>query len=113
MIEVAFRVVREWDVVKVKLTNEGEERVNRLTAEGKCLACECELEPGQKVVCGCCVSCDQSQRYAIRVGKATLHGLIKIGERMPAGTPGGKPKTAYSTRLLGRERHTPRKAKGA
>jgi hypothetical protein len=101
MLEVVFRVVKEFSVVKVKLTNNGEERLKRLTAEGKCLACERPVA-GEKVVCGCCVSCDQSQRYAMRIGRVTLQELIAAGERQVKKTGGRKPKTAYSAKLLGR-----------
>lgn len=101
MLEVVFRVVKEFDVVKVKLTAEGEERLARLTAERKCLACECSVV-GQKVVCGCCVACDQSQRYAMRKGITTLRQLISSGERKVKATPGRKPGSAYAAKLLGR-----------
>jgi hypothetical protein len=101
MSEVTFRVVKEFDVVKVRITAEGEARVKRLTAARKCLACECDLVG--KTVCGCCESCDQTQRYAMRKGLTTLRALIATGERRAPGKGGRKPGSAYAKRLLGRE----------
>lgn len=103
MNEVMFRVVKEFDVMKVNRTKAGQERVNRLTKENKCLACECSLLVDVKTVSGCCASCAQSQYYAIRRGKTTTVELIKHGERLPPQTPGRKPSSAYAARLLGRE----------
>lgn len=105
-IELMYCVVKEWNVVKVKLTKDGAERVARLQAANCCLACELPIEPGQQVVCGVHANCDNGQRYAIRKGKATLEELIKKGERRPAGEVGygPKPKTDYQAKLLGRKR---------
>lgn len=102
-VHVAFRVVREWDVVQVELTAEGESRVNRLTAEGKCLDCEVAFEPGDKVVCGCHAACYASQYYSIRKGKTTVTVLIQSGYRLPNGTPGRKPRTEQQAKRLGRK----------
>jgi hypothetical protein len=105
-VELMYCVVKEWNVVKVKLTKEGAERVTRLQAAKCCLACELPIEPGQQVVCGVHVNCDNTQRYAIRKGKTTVDDLIKKGERRPPGEQGygPKPKTDYAAKLLGRKK---------
>lgn len=102
MTEVVFRVVKEFDVVRVVLTKEGEQRIKLLSAEGKCLACERVLDASEKIVCGCCESCDQTQRYAMRKGFVTLNSLLKSGERKVAQTGGRKPKSDYAKKLLGK-----------
>ncbi len=90
--------------MKVKLTKEGEERYNRLRSENKCLHCGEPLVPGEKVVCGCHVGCDQSQRNAINTGRTTQNQLIKEGKRtIPyEHGRGRKPKSAATAELLGR-----------
>lgn len=103
MTEVAFRVVKEFDVVKVKLTKEAASRIAKLLAENKCVACECEHRDGDKVVCGCCSSCYQAQANAMRTGKKTLRELIRDGERLIPKSGGRKPGSKYAARILGRE----------
>ncbi len=65
-LEIAFRVVREWDLVRVKRTKDGDERVSRLRGGEviQCLACELPQATGERFVCGTCPRCDQTQRYA-------------------------------------------------
>jgi hypothetical protein len=101
MTEVSFRVVKEFEVVRVKLTKEIQDRVQRLSAERKCLACQRDLVAGEKVTCGCCVQCYQIQSYAMRKGFVTLRSLIASGERKAAGVGGRKPASAYGMKLLG------------
>ena len=101
MSDVVFRVTREFDVIKIRQSKAVQERVARLVAAGKCLACECELAQAKKVVSGCCSSCAQAQYYAIRKHRTSLIELIKNGERLPAQPPGRKP-NEYAARLLGR-----------
>ncbi len=105
-VELMYCVVKEWNVVKVKLTREGAERVARLQAAKCCLACELPIVEGQQVVCGVHANCDNTQRYAIKKGKTTLDALIKNGERRPAGEAGygRKPSTDYGAKLLGRSK---------
>lgn len=102
MLEVAFRVVKEFDVVKVRLTKAVQNKLVSFAKERKCLACERLIPKTERMVCGCCMSCDQSQRYAMRKGKATLQQLLERGERAVKATPGRKPATAYAAKLLGR-----------
>jgi hypothetical protein len=103
MITVVLRVARDFDVIQLKLTKAVAKRVERLVGQDKCLACECALVAGAKTVSGCCMSCAQSQYYAIRKGHTTLQQLIRNGERLAPKTPGRKPRGAYSAKLLGRE----------
>lgn len=100
---VEFRVAKEWSIVKVKMTKAGTERKARLEAAGKCLACEIAFAENERKICGVHLSCDQTQRYAIRTGKTTLRELIRDGERLAATQGGRKPATKYAARLLGRE----------
>ncbi len=102
MLKVMFRVAREFDVIEIKLTQLVQDKLAAFAKERKCLACERQMEPEERLVCGCCVSCDQSQRYAIRKGKATLQDLLECGERAVQAIPGRKPATAYAAKLLGR-----------
>lgn len=108
IVEVSMCVPTEFTVVKVRLTQEAAARVEKLLAEGKCLACGVELgtlngKP-ERTVCGVHCSCDQTQRHAIRIGKETVASLIKRGERLAPGHRGlGRPpKTDYGAKLLGR-----------
>lgn len=102
MLKVVFRVAREFDVIEVKLTKAVQQRLVSFAKQRKCLACERVIPKTERMICGCCMSCDQSQRYAIRKGKATLQGLLERGERAVKATPGRKPATAYAAKLLGR-----------
>lgn len=109
-IEISYCVVKEWNVVTVRLTKEGAERVHRLQGEGRtfCLACELPLgkigDKEQRTVCGVHESCDQTQRHAVEKGHCTFAELIKAGERRAPGVRGVKPKTDYAAKLLGRKK---------
>lgn len=100
---VEYQIPKGVTVVRVKLTKAGEERFRRLSAEKKCLACEVPFKPGETTTRGCHLSCDQTQRYAMRMGKETDQSLVKRGERAPRKTGGRPPASAYAARLLGRE----------
>jgi hypothetical protein len=102
MLKVMFRVAKEFDVVEVKLTKLVQDKLVAFKSARKCLACEREIEPTERMCCGCCVSCDQTQRYAMRKGKITLEELLECGERAVQAIPGRKPANAYAAKLLGR-----------
>lgn len=104
MQSVEFRVIKEFDVVKVKISKEVAERIERLQRENKCIACECEFQPGERKTVGIHAdTCYQSQVYALRKGLVTLRELYANGERLAPKPGGRKPATAYAAKLLGRE----------
>ena len=101
---VVMRVVKEFDVIKIKLKKEVIARIERLQAQNKCIACECEFSAGERKTCGVHAdTCYQSQNYAIKKGIKTVRQLIEAGERLVP-TPGGRPPaSAYAARLLGHD----------
>jgi hypothetical protein len=104
MLKVVFRVAREFDVIEVKLTELVQKKLAAFAKEHKCLACERPIEKTERLICGCCVSCDQTQRYAMRKGKVTLEELLESGERAVKATSGRKPASDYAAKLLGRSK---------
>jgi protein-arginine kinase activator protein McsA len=89
MTEVVLRESHEI-MTAVKLTTEGKERVEKLTAEGKCLGCERTFDPDEVVRCGQCSACYQAARNAIRRRKTDKKTLIRDGKMLPPGK-GGRP----------------------
>jgi hypothetical protein len=102
MPEVMFRVATEFSVVKVKVTDEGQERVDRLSAEARCLGCEETLSG--KVRCGLCDTCYQGTRNAIRKKQVSRNDLIRSGHMRVPQTGGRKPKNEFTRSLQRRGR---------
>lgn len=90
MVEAVLHVAREFDVVKVKLTKQGAERVARLQAENKCLGCERDLIDDERVTCGQCTTCYNAAIVAIGKRRFSRTELIREG-KMLAPTKGGRP----------------------
>lgn len=101
---VVMRVVKEFDVVQIKLKKEVIARIERLQAENKCIACECEFLPGERKTCGVHGdTCYQSQNYAIKKGLVTVRQLIEAGERLVPTSGGRPPASSYAAKLLGHD----------
>lgn len=103
MVVYVFRIAREFDVVKIKVTKEGQERVERLIAADFCLGCEQPLkrdEGGKLIhVCGQCKTCYCATRRAIRAGRQRFEDLVRDGFAIPRATPGRKPVNKF-TRMV-------------
>jgi hypothetical protein len=100
--ESVFRVVKEWDVVRVRVTEEGRKRIERLLAENRCLGCEEPFADGEKVCCGQCTTCYPASMKGIRNHKVSRNNLIREGKMLSPGPPGPKPKNNYTRELSGR-----------
>ena len=103
MSEVMFCVAKEFDVVKVKMTKEGSDRVERLTAVGEhgaCLGCERAFEDGEITRCGQCHTCYNGTLYAISKKKTTRAALIKAGKMLAPRAGGRKPANDFTRSLM-------------
>jgi NifB/MoaA-like Fe-S oxidoreductase len=99
MPEAIFRVAREYDVVRVRVTEEGQARVERLTAENRCLGCEAEHQAEAKVTCGQCATCYPASMRAIRNKQTTRSQLIRDGKMLPPTKGGRKPANKFTQEL--------------
>jgi hypothetical protein len=100
--EVVFRVAREWDVVKVKISTEVEKRVVQLRAEGKCLGCEEPLTKGERVSRGLCMTCYHGARYAMKRRRTSEAQLLREGRLLEQNPGGRKPANKFTRELSGR-----------
>lgn len=96
MAEAVFRVAKEFDVMKVKLTKEGRERVERLSKEGRCLGCERKLQEGEKVTCGNCSTCYNA---LLKVPVATRIEKANEGKTLAPSPGGRKPANKFTQEL--------------
>lgn len=101
MSEVAFRVAKEWDVVRVRVTDEGQKRIDLLLPEGRCLGCEEKLQPGEQHKCGLHPTCYQAARRAINAKRVTRNQLIRDGKMLPPASGGRKPSNKFTRELAG------------
>lgn len=100
MTEILFRVVKEWDVVSVKLTPEGERRIKKCEEECLCTACLLPIKPGQKSVRGQHQTpCYASTMRKIREKRVSDKQLMRDGKLKPAGKPGPRPINDYTQEL--------------
>ena len=99
MATVEFCVATEFNVIRVKVTPEGEKRAARLTKEGRCLACERKLVEGERVRCGQCDTCYPATLRRIKQRKITRKEVIQSGEMLAPKTAGRKPKNHYTAKL--------------
>jgi hypothetical protein len=99
MSEVAFRVAKEWDVVRVRVSDEGTRRVAKLLADGRCVACEEPIEAGEQVKCGQCATCYQAARRAIKAKKVSRSQLIRDGKMLAPRDGGRKPSNKFTREL--------------
>jgi Zn finger protein HypA/HybF involved in hydrogenase expression len=87
---VNIKIATEFTVVQVTVTPEAEQRIERLTAAGKCLGCEQTLAKEDTVRRGLCSTCYAGANYAMRKARVTEAELIASG-RMLVASPGGRP----------------------
>lgn len=99
MAQVEFRVATEFNVVKVKVTNEAEERIKRLLAAGCCLGCEKSLATNERVRRGLCDTCYSGMRHAVKKRRTTENKLIAEGELLPPSPGGRKPANSFTEKL--------------
>jgi len=99
MADVEFRVATEFSVVRVRVTQEGQERADRLSAQNRCLGCEMVHEDGSKVRCGLCDTCYQGVQNAVRRKKVSKSKLISSGHMFAPGKGGRKPKNSFTESL--------------
>lgn len=102
MCEVIFRAVKEYHFVKVRIGKIAQKRIEKLTAEGKCLACERKLIAGERVSCGDCMTCYNGAIYAIGQGKVTRNELIREGKMLEPKPRGRKPANKFTAELAKR-----------
>jgi len=96
MSEAVFRVAREFDVVKVRLTKDGRERIERLQTADCCLGCERKFEDGERRTCGNCGTCYNALLevpQSVRVQKANE------GKTLAPGKGGRKPANKFTREL--------------
>lgn len=101
MSEIAYRVAKEWDVVKVRITEAGQKRADLLQSQNRCLGCEEKLD-GQQAKCGQCPTCYQASRRAIDARKVSRSELIREGKMLAPRTGGRKPSNKFTQELSGR-----------
>ncbi len=101
MSEIAFRVVKEWDVVKVRITDEGQKRIDLLLSQNRCLGCEEKIAEGEKTKCGLHPTCYHAARRAWIAGRVTRNQLLREGKMLPPAQGGARPINKF-TRELGR-----------
>lgn len=99
MATVMVRVATEFDVVRVKVNGEVQERIDRLKADGKCLGCEAEIQPGAKVRRGLCNTCYSAAYNAMQRKRVTEKQLMERGNLLPPSPGGRKPINAFTQSL--------------
>lgn len=103
MAEFEFRVATEFNVVKVKISKEVQERIDRLAAEHRCIGCEEVILETDKERRGLCSTCYSGVRNAMKKHGASEKRLMEDGHLLPS-KPGGRvPKNKFTAALCGRE----------
>jgi len=100
------------EVVKVRVSKEHQARVDRLTAEHRCLGCERKLATKEvdvggvvvtriieKVSCGQCTTCYSGSLRSIARGTHTRKELIGDGFMLPPGHAGRRATNKFTARL--------------
>lgn len=98
-----FRVATEFNVVKVKVTDEGMQHIDKMTAAGCCLGCEEPLQPDDRPRRGLCSTCYAGVMHAVRKHGASEKSLMEKGRLLKAKPGGRKPKNKFTASLTGRE----------
>lgn len=98
-----FRVAKEFDVVKVRVSREGQERIARLQCEKKCLGCEEKFVEDERSRRGLCATCYGGVMNAVRKHGVSESELMREGKLLPPSKGGRKPRNAFTASLLGRE----------
>jgi polyferredoxin len=99
MSEISFRVVKEWDVAKVRITDAGQKRADLMLSQGRCLACEEKLQPDEQVKCGQCATCYQAARRAMQKNVISRNELIREGKMLAPAQGGRKPSNKFTKEL--------------
>lgn len=95
MPEVMYRVAREYDVVTVHVTNEGQERINKLLPNRQCLGCERKVGENENYTCGNCPTCYSG---LLEVPDGEREKLIKSGETLAPTKGGRRPKNPFTAK---------------
>lgn len=98
-----FRVATEFNVVKVKVTDEGQAHIDKMTQEGRCLGCEEPLQPDDRPRRGLCSTCYCGVLNAVKHHGASQKTLMESGRLLKAQPGGRKPKNKFTASLTGRE----------
>lgn len=102
MSEVVIRVVKEYQLVTVRISKPVQSRINRLKSRGQCLACEKKFVAGERVTRGDCATCYNGALHAIRKGKVTIDELIREGKMLEKKPRGRKPANKFTQELAQR-----------
>lgn len=103
MAEFEFRVATEFNVVKVRISKEVQERIDRLRAENRCLGCEEPILDTDRVRRGLCSCCYGGVRHGLRKHTVTEKRLMEDGHLLPNKPGGRKPKNKFTASITGRE----------
>lgn len=101
MADIEFRVATEFNVVKVRVTKEGEQRVDSLTKKHCCLGCEKQLTEEDRVRRGLCDTCYQGMKNAVNKQRVTERELMRDGKLLAPKPGGRKPANAFTASLQG------------
>lgn len=102
MSEIVFRVAREFDVVKIRVTADVEKRIAQLQADGRCLGCEEKIKSGDRVSRGLCGTCYHGARYAMKRRRTSQAQLLREGRLLEASPGGRKPANKFTRELAGK-----------
>lgn len=102
MAEFEFRVATEFNVVKVKISEETQQRIDRLLAIGACLGCEEPILEVDRMRRGLCSTCYAAVMTAIRKRNVSQKRLMEDGRLLPSKPGGRKPKNKFTAALAGR-----------
>lgn len=103
MGQVEFRVATEFNVVKVKVSAEAEQRIKELQEAGCCLGCKKKIEPEDRVRRGLCDTCYSGMRHAVKKRRTTENKLIAEGELLPPAQGGRRPANEFTKKLNAKE----------
>jgi hypothetical protein len=81
-------------MVAIRLTADGQRRIDELASRGKCLGCEVSFTDDNKPIRGLCNACYQAAWRAVKQGKTTDQNLVKTGrmlKRISHGRPLSNP----------------------
>lgn len=91
--------IRESKMRTIKISAEGQERLDRLLPIPACLGCERPFVEGERVKCGQCATCYQAVANAEARRKVKRTDLIREGKMLPNRKPGRQPKNDFTKEL--------------
>lgn len=100
--QVVMEEVVEVRMAAIRLTEQGQQRRDRLLAENRCLGCEKQFEEGEGKSLGLCQTCYNGTIYRINKKKVTRRELIRTGELLEKGRRGRPPMNAHTKSLAER-----------